>query len=268
MGCHDKIFFCINARIEEYIQRKTFFGFDRCLIIIDGYYEWAPGKIPYAFTKPGSFLLVAGLYNEEGFVAVTRDSDPSLKKIHDRMPLVFKKDIDMNNWLYCNNVFGIWNEYKIHKERSRFDLIYYKVSKLINDKKNTGPECIMSLEEYQKKYGLDGFFKKIDKNSANEGKIAEPSNNDIRKVSSKDLSDGNKDNSTGENKTGLEALNTNCNTATKTKPAIVEDKHVENTKRNSISSTSRKRPVFFSSYIKEKKESSNIYQRPRAKRVD
>ena len=37
---------------------------NRCVVIMQGYYEWTPKKEPFLFTsKTSDHLLVAGLYN-------------------------------------------------------------------------------------------------------------------------------------------------------------------------------------------------------------
>lgn len=99
----------VNARIESAAQRPTFkesWERHRCVIPASWYYEWAHlvsntgrEKIgnKYMIQPKGSRMTwLAGLYRIENglpvFTVLTREPPDSLKKIHDRMPLIFPKD--------------------------------------------------------------------------------------------------------------------------------------------------------------------------------
>lgn len=103
----------INARAETLTSSPAFRAAarsQRCLVPMDGYYEWMsnpePGpKTPfYMFRRDGSPILVAGLWSAwrpDGAAAplltatiVTTDAVGELAGIHDRMPLM----LDENAW--------------------------------------------------------------------------------------------------------------------------------------------------------------------------
>ncbi|MBR4343497.1 MAG: SOS response-associated peptidase [Lachnospiraceae bacterium] len=99
----------INARVETAGEKKSFkdsWASHRCVIPASWYYEWEHfvsdnGKIKtgdkYAIQPSGSSVTyIAGLYKIEKyrdftypvFTILTRQSDESVKKIHDRMPFI------------------------------------------------------------------------------------------------------------------------------------------------------------------------------------
>ncbi|MFV1999454.1 MAG: SOS response-associated peptidase [Acidimicrobiia bacterium] len=99
----------INARSETIADRPMFkssFAKRRCLIPIDGFYEWerkAKGKLPhYIFGRDGAPLPVAGLWSswndpdtDERLVTCTILTGPPntlLENVHNRMPIVMPAD--------------------------------------------------------------------------------------------------------------------------------------------------------------------------------
>lgn len=57
--------FIVNGRIEELLNKKTFLNFiqNRCVLIMEGYYEWNQKKEPFCFKPIGAdHFLVAALY--------------------------------------------------------------------------------------------------------------------------------------------------------------------------------------------------------------
>lgn len=94
----------INARIEGIAEKPAFkqaFQKRRCLVPLDGYYEWLKtenGKIPYRIQVTNTEIFcVAGLYetwrNPEGksihsFTMITKEAEPEIAHLHDRMPLI------------------------------------------------------------------------------------------------------------------------------------------------------------------------------------
>ncbi len=95
----------INARAETAADRPMFrssFAKRRCLIPIDGFFEWerkAKGKLPhYIYSADGNPLPVAGLWSswrdpetDERLLTctiLTGPPTPLVAKIHDRMPIV------------------------------------------------------------------------------------------------------------------------------------------------------------------------------------
>ncbi len=105
----------INARSETVADKPMFrssFAQRRCLIPIDGFYEWqrmAKGKLPhYIYAVDGMPLPVAGIWSswhdpetEEQLLTctiLTGQPNPLLEKIHDRMPVILPPD-RWDTWL-------------------------------------------------------------------------------------------------------------------------------------------------------------------------
>jgi len=86
----------------------------RCVIPSTGFYEWAKTdaktKCKYQFNAPDSpMLYMAGIYTDnpsrakdeiiaERFVVLTRVANASVRDIHDRMPVILRKD-ELVRWL-------------------------------------------------------------------------------------------------------------------------------------------------------------------------
>jgi len=109
----------INARAETLTTSPAFraaAASRRCLIPMDGYYEWKPNpdtpkggrKTPFYFFRPdGAPLLVAGLWvpspgapspDAMSATIVTTDAVGEFADVHDRMPLVLAPG-DWDRWL-------------------------------------------------------------------------------------------------------------------------------------------------------------------------
>lgn len=86
----------INARVETVSEMPMFkesFRERRCLVLADGFYEWASrptGKVPVHFHLPGDGILTfAGLWNREGEIVILTTSPNSLvSTVHGRMPVI------------------------------------------------------------------------------------------------------------------------------------------------------------------------------------
>lgn len=106
----------INARADKLTSSPAFRAAaerKRCLVPMDGYYEWLAGadrkarKTPfYMYREDGRPLLVAGLWSAWPgaaepvltFSIVTTDAVGELARVHDRMPLVVG-EADWDRWL-------------------------------------------------------------------------------------------------------------------------------------------------------------------------
>lgn len=104
----------INARSETaHVQRsfKEAFVRRRCIVPADGFFEWTGPKKkrqPIWFHHPaGELLLMAGLYEIfkdkkygplRTFTILTRNSQPPVEEIHDRMPVIFSPD-QADRWI-------------------------------------------------------------------------------------------------------------------------------------------------------------------------
>ena len=106
----------INARVETLAEKPSFrdaLKHRRCLIITDGFYEWAivPGqrtKQPYYFTmRDGGVFTLIGLWEQwrsqagdeiTSCTTITNPPNELLSGIHDRMPAILKRT-DGERWL-------------------------------------------------------------------------------------------------------------------------------------------------------------------------
>ena len=146
----------INARAETLAGKPSFrdaFRRRRCLVPADGWYEWQPapgGKQPWFIRgKDGRPLAFAGLWERwkdpagaqlESCAIVTTDAAESIRKIHDRMPVVLGEG-DWDRWLDA----AFSDTDKLSELLRPFDagaLEAWPVSRLVNAPKNQGPELI------------------------------------------------------------------------------------------------------------------------------
>lgn len=104
-----------NARAESVATKPTFrdsIQNRRCLVPMDGWYEWKTGldaagrpvKTPlYMSAGDGSTLFMAGVWStwggaRESCAVLTTDSVGPLRRVHDRMPLILPR-ADWERWL-------------------------------------------------------------------------------------------------------------------------------------------------------------------------
>jgi len=160
----DKKSININARSETLFEKSSFrdsFKSRRCLIPINGFYEWEKKekvKIPY-FIHPkdeGCFAL-AGLWDEWfdsstgetiiGIALITTEPNEAILKIHDRMPVILDKK-DWTAWLDEKTKIDDLN--RLLTPCSSEITMMREVSSLVNSVSNNSKECIE--KECMKKY--------------------------------------------------------------------------------------------------------------------
>lgn len=103
----------INARSETLEEKPAFkrlLPSKRCIIPLDGYYEWktqGKSKIPFRIiTTDQEIFAVAGLWDQwhngselvETFTIITIASNTLTAEIHDRMPAILTKENE-NHWI-------------------------------------------------------------------------------------------------------------------------------------------------------------------------
>ena len=95
----------INARAETVTEKPMFrrsIAAQRCVVPASAYYEWDSGKRKYCFTLPDQPLFFAGIYDVVNgmncFVILTTAPNSSVESIHDRMPLILRRD-QVRPWL-------------------------------------------------------------------------------------------------------------------------------------------------------------------------
>ena len=149
----------INARAETVPVKASFraaFKKRRCLVILDGYYEWRKsdeGKIPYRITyKSGKPFAVAGLWenwkspdgqNIQSFTMITRAANVPMSSIHHRMPYAVKKEYH-RLWLEGQFSGPGWEHFM--EESSLPFQDYYRVSTDVNKVANNQPELLQAVE--------------------------------------------------------------------------------------------------------------------------
>ena len=152
----------INARSETLAEKNSFknpYKRRRCLILADGFYEWAkvPGqktKQPYYFRmEDGAPFAFAGLWEEwqspEGSqfnsaTIITTEPNPLVGKVHARMPVILKPE-DYPLWLA--------KEEKRPEELQHLliafpaeEMIAFPVSTSVNSPVNESPVNIQPIE--------------------------------------------------------------------------------------------------------------------------
>ena len=107
----------INARAESAMERKTFRNsvqHRRCIIPAKGFYEWDKSKEKFSFERYDSpVLFMAGCYNQydqDRFVILTTDANPSVSPVHERMPLILEPD-ELESWVLDDRA----TEFMLHK---------------------------------------------------------------------------------------------------------------------------------------------------------
>ena len=107
----------INARAESALERRTFqdsVQHRRCISPAKGFYEWDKSKEKFSFERYDSpVLFMAGCYNQydqDRFVILTTDANPSVSPVHDRMPLILEPD-ELESWVLDDGA----TEFILHK---------------------------------------------------------------------------------------------------------------------------------------------------------
>jgi putative SOS response-associated peptidase YedK len=126
----------------------------RCLVPIDGFYEWkatakSKTKQPHLIRlKSGQPLALAGLWETwsapdgelvESFTILTTDANDVLRPIHDRMPVIIAPE-DYDRWLdkatAPEDVQALLRPFPAEGMES------YPVSTLVNNPRNESPKCL------------------------------------------------------------------------------------------------------------------------------
>ena len=152
----DKKSININARSETLFEKKSFrnsFKSKRCLIPVNGFYEWekiGKDKFPYFVQSvDDGGLVFAGLWDEwydviknEKIISValiTTQSNEKIAKIHDRMPVI----LDSKHWeTWLDKDTSLEELNKLFLSCSSEILKLDEVSSFVNPVKNNTPECI------------------------------------------------------------------------------------------------------------------------------
>ncbi len=125
----------VNAKVETATVRPE----NRCLVVIDGFYEWRNGdRQPFYFhRKDKKPFAVGGVTrsSEAACAIVTCPATEGIVDLHSRMPLVLEK-ADWERWLSGERPKASLESF----ER-------YPVSRVVNKASNEVAECIEPIED-------------------------------------------------------------------------------------------------------------------------
>lgn len=151
----------INARGETIAGKPSFraaFAERRCLVPVDGFYEWRtedgvkqPFRIGFRGGAPFAF---AGVWESwtapkeqenagetvETFSIVTTDANPKIRPIHHRMPVIVAP-ADYDVWLGGPPT----DAQKLIRPFPPDDMAFYRVTTRVNNVRNDDPDCITPL---------------------------------------------------------------------------------------------------------------------------
>ena len=188
-----------NARVEGIEKSKLYSPLlqkNRCVLIVDAFYEWKSHKQPflirfsdavaqtpipltnkrdfvsqpadYSQELPASFLpsgvsplLMAGLYDEQdshfSFTVVTMDATGEVAKIHERMPLFLSAE-DAGLWLDNAHSFkSIVDDLLSRSVSLSHKLHTVEVAQLVNSIKNQQADCVLPKKDYDQKQFSKGL---------------------------------------------------------------------------------------------------------------
>jgi len=147
----------INARAETANSKPTFreaFAQRRCLVPADSFYEWQAiegqkTKQPWRIgMKGGGLFAFAGLWQHEAafgtecFTILTTAANDYLRPLHERMPVILKRE-QFAAWL--DNATPVPALQAMLKPYPAGEMARYRVTSVVNGVKVDGPECFAPL---------------------------------------------------------------------------------------------------------------------------
>jgi len=151
----------INARSETVAEKPSFRGAwrhrRRCLVLADGYYEWAKrpeGKVPHWFQLRGRPVFAfAGLWESWGrgeaelrsctILTCAPNEGGLVASIHDRMPVILGTEDEWSAWtdpsVPSEELDGLLSSYPEEEIEA------WPVSTYVNRVGNEGEECLKRL---------------------------------------------------------------------------------------------------------------------------
>lgn len=134
----------INARYETINEKPSFKNANRCIFIMDGWYEWKRyfdwerrenKKDPFYHHLNSELIYVGGLYNESGCVCVTKEAVKPISDIHNRQPFLLSED-QIQPWLEGNYIL---------RDYVSKNISIHQVSKYVNTPSNNDYKCIQPI---------------------------------------------------------------------------------------------------------------------------
>jgi len=144
----------VNIRADSLKEKqKSLYKTHRCLIPVDGFYEWAKNKQPFRLLmKDDSPFALAGLWSRwnspdgsplETFAIITTDANELIAPIHNRMPVI----VDSKDYLlWLTDVKNISLLDPILRPFQSEKMRCYKVSHRVNNPRFDCPDCLKPLE--------------------------------------------------------------------------------------------------------------------------
>lgn len=143
----------INARSETIYEKVTYkksFRSKRCIVIVNGFYEWKrenKNKIPYRFYRENNELFaLAGIWNSYdevyGLSIITTEANDLMKPIHSRMPVVIKNE-NIDRWL--DKTTDLEELKNLMKPIPSNYLLCHEVSEYVNSSKHNDIKCIKKI---------------------------------------------------------------------------------------------------------------------------
>jgi putative SOS response-associated peptidase YedK len=138
----------INVRAETVArapQYRDSFRLRRCLVIVDGFYEWqrvGKRKQPfYLRREDGQPFALGGIWDGEGCAVITAPARGVAAELHDRMPVLLPPDA-YERWLDPDAK----QLFELMAPDGR-ELCAYAVSTAVNNPANEDPSCIEPQRE-------------------------------------------------------------------------------------------------------------------------
>ncbi len=152
----DTKFNMINARaesIEEKPAYRSAFKQRRCLVPVDGFYEWSgqarPKQPYYIYQENQSLFALAGIWEQwqseteqiNSFCIITTNANTVMQNIHHRMPVIIRPD-HFDDWLLSGESDGYQS---LLIPREDIELQYHAVSTGVNSVKNNSPDLLKPI---------------------------------------------------------------------------------------------------------------------------
>jgi len=148
----------INIRSETILEKPSFkasFLRRRCLIPVNGFYEWRKtDKQPFFIkAKDSELLYLAGIYDSwhspDGIYIpslgiITTSANPYLQALHNRMPLLLSPAV-YDLWL-DPNLNNPQELQPLLSPSSEIELEMYPVDKRINSPQNNDADCLKPIK--------------------------------------------------------------------------------------------------------------------------
>jgi len=151
----------VNARSESVFEKSSFkeaYKQRRCLIPINGYYEWikdATSKKSQAYhihASTQAYFACAGIYESWydnalkqtvlSCALLTTEPNDSIATIHDRMPVILEPD-DWELWLDEKSNYAELNT--LYTPLSSEKIAYYPVGDIVSSVKHDNETCIKEV---------------------------------------------------------------------------------------------------------------------------